>query len=231
MNRREYLSTLAAGAGVAGLTATAGCLSTLGLGDANPDVVLDEQEYRVDPENFAHPTWGDPVPDVTVPDPFSGESVAVRDVGRPTLTTFFYTHCRSICPVLIAGLRNTRERARREGFSEDVSFLALSFDPRRDDVDRLRTYADERGVDPTGSWHFLRPETQERAREVVGEEYGLVYERTEAPEDDSREYTFLHVSLILLTNAEGFVERAYRTQTPRVDRLAEDLRAVRDGSG
>ena len=39
---------------------------------------------------------------------------------------------------------------------------------------------------------------------------------------------FIHLSLILLVNADGYVERAYRGQETDEGRIIDDLRTVRN---
>ncbi|MEF8886166.1 MAG: SCO family protein [Haloarculaceae archaeon] len=220
MRRRTYLQVTAA-LGTAGL---AGCVVS---GDGNPDVVLPEPDREVDSGDLPYPAWGERVPAVTLPAPLADREVTLRALDRPQFLTFFYSHCNTVCPILVSALRNVQARALNEGYADEVVFHPTTFDPERDDADRLRTYGEEMNVDlAAGNWEFLRPASRGRAEEVVQEQFGVAFERTHP--DDMEKYMFAHTALVVLVNGDGYVERAYRTKQPDSERLAEDLRTVRN---
>ncbi|USZ68987.1 SCO family protein [Halorussus salilacus] len=221
MDRREYLRTATA-VGFAG--SVAGCA---GLLDSNPNVTLDEPDREFDSEDLPYPAWGEQVPDVSLADPLTGETFHVRDADDPSVLTFFYSHCNSVCPVLISTVRDVHTHALNEGYADEVVFLPVTFDPERDDEERLRAYADEMNVDADAdNWHFLRPDSEAEAEQVVEEQFGVMFERTE-PEDMDM-YMFNHASLTFLVNADGYVERAYRTESPDETEIISDLETVRE---
>lgn len=220
MRRRTYLRVTAA-LGTAGF---AGCVVS---GDDNPDVVLAEPDREADSGDLPYPAWGERVPDVTLPAPLADREVSLRAVDRPQLLTFFYSHCNTVCPILISALRNVQARALDEGYADEVAFHPTTFDPERDDARRLRTYGEEMNVAlGDGSWQFLRPASRARAGEVVEGEFGVTFERTHP--EHTEKYMFAHTALVVLVNADGYVERAYRTKQPDPERLVEDLRTVRN---
>ncbi|WP_436930926.1 SCO family protein [Halosimplex halobium] len=218
MRRRTYLAGLStAAAGVAGCAA----------GDGNPDVVLSEPDREFESADLPYPAWGERVPDVSLPAVHADGTVDLRAVERPALLTFFYSHCRTVCPVLVGTLRNVQTHALNEGYGDAVRFYPVTFDPARDDADRLRAYADERNVAlGAANWQFLRPASAERAEAVVADAFGVAFQRTEPPETDG--YMFTHTAMTILVNADGYVERAYRTKSPDPDELIDDLAAVRE---
>ena len=227
MNRRTYLRSVAA-TGAASMAATAGCLGA--LGDSGPEgTVLDPPE--LDLSEASHPSYGDEMPDFTVPDPIAGEEVTISEFEgeRAILWTSFYTSCPDgVCPALILRLRRAQEVAAEGGFSDAAAFLPLTFDPERDTADVLREYADQQGVDLNAeNWHFLRPESYERGQELLDEQFGLVIEKVPADEYENLEYRFPHYGLILLANERGIVERAYPGgATVDIERITDDLRRV-----
>ncbi|QGX93694.1 SCO family protein [Haloplanus rallus] len=223
MHRRTFLRSTGAAGAVGGL---AGCLGAVGLGDSNPDVVLEEPDRQFESGDVPYPAWGQRVPDVTLPAPIESREVRLRDVETPSLLTFFYSHCRTVCPVLISTQRNVQAHALNNGYGDAVSFFPVTFDPARDTAERLQTYAEEMNVDPAEeNWHFLRPASKDRAKAVVQEEFGVAFQRTEPEDMDS--YMFTHAALTLLVNADGFVERAYRSKSPDEETIIADLKAVR----
>ena len=255
MHRRRFLAGIGVAAGAAG------CLGD--AGDADPNVVLPEPDRRFESADVPYPAWGQRVPDVTLDAPLAGRRIAVRDIETPSLLTFFYSNCRTVCPVLVGTLRNVQVHAIREGYGDEVAFLPITFDPGRDDAAALRSYADRVNVDlEAGNWHFLRPDGPGAVDRVVRERFGVTVSRRAgmdggtgnaslAAPDDAADgnrsgtpsgaseehanasaadggYMFVHTALTILANADGYVERAYRTKSPDQERIVEDLRRVRE---
>jgi protein SCO1/2 len=228
MDRRTYMRSLAAATGVGATVGTAGCLGVLGAGGAEGTVLGPPEQ---DLSEASHPSYGDEMPAFTVPDPIAGEDVSVADFEgeRAVLWTSFYTNCPDgVCPALILRLRRAQAVAAEEGFGDEAAFLPTTFDPERDTADALREYAGQQGVDlDAGNWHFLRPESYERAQELMDEQFGLVIEKTDAEQYEGLEYRFPHYGLILLANKRGIVERAYpRGPNTDVERLVSDFERV-----
>jgi len=228
MDRRRYLQSIAA----AGTTASvAGCLGVLNESGAEGTVLGPPEQ---DLSEAAHPSYGDEMPEFTVPDPITGEDISTTDFEeeRTILWTSFYTNCPDgVCPALILRLRRAQEVAAQEGYSDDASFLALTFDPERDTADVLRKYADQQGVDlDAGNWHFLRPESYESSQELLDEHFGLVIEKASADDIENLEYQFPHYGLILLANKRGIVERAYPNgATVDIEIVENDFKKVVEG--
>jgi len=224
MHRRTLLRSVGAVGATGGI---AGCLGSLGIGDSNTDVVLGEPDRQFDSSDVPYPAWGQRIPDVTLPAPVESREVNLRDVERASLLTFFYSHCNTVCPVLISTQRNVQAHAQNNGYASDVAFFPVTFDPARDTADRLQTYADEMNVDAAAeNWHFLRPASADRAKDVVQDQFGVGFERTDPEEMDM--YMFAHSALTLLVNADGFVERAYRSKSPDEETIIDGLETVRN---
>jgi protein SCO1/2 len=223
MDRRRYLGSIAA----SGLAFTAGCLGAIpGVGSKT---VLGPPEQ--DLSAASHPSHGDEFPHISVPDPITGEEVSIAEYEgeRGVLWTSFYTNCPDgVCPALILRLRRAQAAAAEGGYGDEVAFLPLTFDPERDTADALREYADQQGVNlDAGNWHFLRPETYERAQEIHDEHFGLKIEKAPAEDNENLEYQFPHYGLILLANKQGIVERAYpRGPQTDIERLVNDVERV-----
>ena len=123
--------------------------------------------------------------------PTESREIKLGDIETPALLTFFYSHCQTVCPVLVATQRNIQARAQDDGYGDEVSFFPVTFDPARDTAERLRTYAEKMNVDLAAeNWHFLRPASTERAESVVEGQLGVAFERTEPEDMDA--YMFTH---------------------------------------
>lgn len=225
MRRRAYLR---AGAAVTGALGVAGCLggrTAFGLGDSNENVTLSRPEGVPEGADFPYPTWGERLPDVSFPAPVDGGDVSLRTVGEASLITFFFSHCQTVCPALVGALRNAQVDSVKERYADAVRFLPVTFDPTRDDAERLRAYADEMNVDTdAGNWTFLRPGSERAADRKINGEFAVGFEKQRTDGDG---YMFRHSPLIVLSNADGYVERTYQTGSPDQRRLIDDLKTVR----
>ncbi|QLG48592.1 SCO family protein [Natrinema halophilum] len=229
MNRRTYLGSV----GMAGLTSVAGCLGG-GLGNdggntGDTNTVLEPPE--TDLSEASHPSYGKDLPALSLPDPLSGETISTDQYEgeRAVLMTFIYTNCPDgMCPALTLRLRRVQEVAASEGYSDDVALLAMTFDPERDTEKALRSFADQQGVDADAeNWHFLRPETYEKAKTIMNEEIGLPLQKRDAKQYENLEYAFPHFNLILLANERGIVERAYpKGATNEIQMVVDDVETV-----
>jgi protein SCO1/2 len=228
MNRRTYLRSVVVG----GSLASGGCLSVLG-GSAAGDTVLEPPANRqFDSEELPYPAHGQALPDFTLPDPLADVTVDSSELEGTLVVTGFFAACPVECVRLIGQLGGVQRKTVELGLTEDVTFLAITFDPERDDAQRLQTFGNRMGVNlAAGNWHFLRPPTPERAEAVVDEKLGITFERI-AGEKSQRldQYDFRHISLTFLRNPAGTVERAYQTDMPDHERVLADVERVVEAS-
>lgn len=219
MKRRDCLRLTAAAAGAS----VTGCLSALGSGGSGGTNAYLEPPDDIH-EGADYPTYGEPVPEVELRDVFTDGDVSTRQDGE-YLMTFFYSFCPTECIWIISALTHTEARVVEQG-GEPPRVLAASFDPARDSPERLLDYAERMGIDED-NWSLLRPEDEKRAEEVVGGEFGLSFSKRSAGGEGGI-YDFLHDTLILLVNEDGYVERTYTNEEPNPDAIASDLAALRD---
>ncbi|MDR5673956.1 Cytochrome oxidase Cu insertion factor, SCO1/SenC/PrrC family [Halalkaliarchaeum sp. AArc-CO] len=224
-SRRGYLATVGA-VGLGG--ALAGC-----LGD--DDTVLGPPEDQdAESEALSFPAYGQRLPEATLPSPLHDREVTTTEFegNRETLVTFVFTRCSMVCPALTGNLAQVQAHAAEGGFEDEIALVPITFDPVYDTPEVLREYSEYVGADPTAeNWQFLRPESEERAREVVAERFGVGYEKTDAytPNEESEEMEFVHTSVTVLANRDGYVERGYNPGSPSPARVIDDLDTVREG--
>ncbi|MFC7072725.1 SCO family protein [Halovenus rubra] len=239
MDRRTFVRLAAVSAG----GAVAGC-----IGGEDSNTVFDEPYIEdANPEALAYPAHGEKLPDVSLPAPLQDKNMSTAAfVGeRETLLTFIYTRCPGPCPGMTAALAHVHVDAAKEGYSDEVALMPTTFDPEYDDTERLRKFSKQNGADPTAeNWVILRPESSERADEVINGEFGVGFEAYEKADGkghgghnssqgeplnpDEGDTDFTHVNLVLLANRDGYIERAYQ-EVPRPDKLLSDLKTVRNG--
>jgi len=209
-------------AAATGFAAT-GCLSAVS-GDGG-----DEDSYLGPPED-AHedadyPTYGERVPDAELLGVLSGEYVTTEQ-DTEYLMTFSYTSCPTECLWMVSALVHTERMILEQGH-EPPRVLVASFDPERDTPERMREYADRMGIDKDrGNWSMLRPEDKEEAEEVLGGDFGISFERRSTGEDSV--YDYIHTTLILLVNEDGYVERTYTNDEPNPHLIADDVSRLRE---
>lgn len=125
-------------AGVAGVLVTGVGLATLRVVDAPRDAEwLEAASARVP---ASYPRLDRPLPEVAGlvdqhGDAFGWERVA----GRPTLLTFGFGHCATVCPVTVMNARQARDRFHAE--DRDVDLVVITLDPWRDTPARLPSLA------------------------------------------------------------------------------------------
>jgi protein SCO1/2 len=228
MNRRRYLRSTALGAGVA----TAGCLESIVSGDsADAEPVLEPpKDQQFDSEDLTYPAYGQRLPDFELPDPLREATVDTADLDETLVVTGFFATCPAECLSLVSRLTNVQAGVVDEGLTDRTRFLAITFDPERDDAESLRAYGERMNVDADAdNWHFLRPESADRAEAVVEEELGITFDKVGASESSRVSgYDFIHLSVTFLRNPDGIVERAYRTDSPDPERVLSDVAAVVD---
>lgn len=82
------------------------------------------------------------------------QSVALPDLaGGPAVVVMFYGDCTTACPLLVKSAEEI-EAALPESLRETTRFVMVSFDTQRDTPEKLRAYAESKGLDRDG-WYWL----------------------------------------------------------------------------
>ena len=231
-DRRRFLA--ATGATALGV-GSAGCLDALPIGSSgqSADVVLDPPENydTLSEGDLPFPIHGEKLPEATVPAPLADREVTTTEfVGdRHVMMTFVFTRCSSVCPLLTANLVQAQAESVSEGFADEMAFLDVTFDPEYDTPDVIEDYVETQGIDrDAGNWWFLRPESHERAKEVVTDTFGVAFQFVPEEEREMQNMAWIHSSLILLANANGYVERAFTGEPPNPARMVDEVNTLRE---
>jgi protein SCO1/2 len=140
--------------------------------------------------------------------------------GKVVLFFFGFTHCPNICPTTLMNLGevyNTLARADRD----QVRFVFISVDPRRDTPAQLRNYLsyfDLPFVGLTGS-----KEEIDRATGAFGASYAFVHK----PGDPADDYNVMHSASVYVVNPMGEWELIYGTeQLQHAANVATDIESI-----
>jgi protein SCO1/2 len=131
--------------------------------------------------------------------------------GRPTVLSFVFAHCQTVCPILAHNL--VAAARRMEPGAAQMALVTL--DPWRDTPAALPALA-ERFALPADA-HLLSGDPADVCR--------LLDTLQVARERDLRTGDVSHAPLVLIVDAEGRV--AYRFNNPTVDWIVEGVRRVR----
>lgn len=225
--------TVLRGLGTAATLSLAGCLDAVpsGVGGSS-DVVLDPPESeRGGDADLPYPTRGEQLPEASVPAALADREVTTTEfVGeRHVMLTFVFARCSMTCPMLTATLSAVQSASIEDGFAEEFAFLPTTFDPVHDTPAVLAEYGAERGVEfEAGNWWFLRPRTEARAEAVVTDTFGVFFKHVPEAEREVENMAYIHNNLVLLVNADGYVERAYGGDPPNPGDVVEDARTLHD---
>jgi protein SCO1/2 len=122
---------------------------------------------------------------------------------------FFFTSCPSICPKVMKEMMRIYESVKDD---PQVKLVSFTIDPKRDDVRKLRLYADNLGIDHT-KWYFLTGDKE--ATFALANTYFVA-----ALEDPTAPGGFDHSGKIILVDKEGhirsFSEGTDPENTPKI---------------
>ncbi len=223
--------------GAVGAAGVAGCVGSLdGLfGEDEPDCPDGYDQIDFDPVEDhedailggpecprgspLHPVYGDQLPDFSVPDALADETLTRDDLleDGPLVLTFIFTNCPDRCPELMGILQIMQADAIEEGWDDDVTLAAMTWDPKRDDAEALRDYGEQHGIDVDhDQFRLLRPETNEEAIDLVSETLGVPathgddddHDHDHEDEDDEEGDGHAHYYMIFIVNGDGVVERS-----------------------
>jgi len=94
---------------------------------------------------------GTPAPNFSLTDQ-SGKQISLQQFkGKPVVLTFLYTHCPDVCPLTAERLHSTMLELGKD--AHNVSVLAISTDPKRDDGAAALHFSQQHQM--TNYWHYL----------------------------------------------------------------------------
>ena len=152
---------------------------------------------------------------------YNQDSVLVTNkslADKVIVADFFFTSCPSICPKVIREMMKIQEAFKDEPM---VTFLSFTIDPKRDDVARLKLYADNLGIDQS-RWYFLTGD-KDATFDLANTFFVAAFEDKDAPGG------FDHSGKIILVDKEGHVRSfSEGTDPSTTPKLINDIRRLVD---
>jgi protein SCO1/2 len=152
-----------------------------------------------------------------------GENVSLQSTdGKARLIYFFYTSCPDVCYPTTLFLSKVQDILAVKGeFAKTASILSVTFDPKRDTVERLKAFSGQYHPDYSG-WKFLRGE--EEATKELAKAYGAAVVK------DNKGNFVTHTNSIVLIDKKGVIRRYYNANdlelTPK--QIASDMQLLID---
>lgn len=119
-------------------------------------------------------------PDFTLQD-VAGRSISLADFrGKVVVLHFIYTHCPDVCPLHAERIAEVQSLVNLSPMKQQVEFITITTDPKRDRGDALNDYGRAHGLDPV-NWIFLttKPDQPEDLTRKLAEQFGYRFVKTE----------------------------------------------------
>lgn len=149
----------------------------------------------------------------------SNQRITSEDLrGQFVIYNFSYTNCPAPCFNMNQTLQEVQSRLNEVDLGDiQVSFVTISFDPDRDTVSALQTYADALHAD-TNRWRFATEANKELLKTIIGSGFETYYEK-------KTDGTFTFDPTFVLVDGWGVVRAEYRytTEVSAADRILRHL--------
>jgi protein SCO1 len=149
-----------------------------------------------------------------------GKKITEQDVtGKVFVTEYFFTTCKSWCPIMHANMRIVYDRFKNE---KDFLILSHTSDPATDSAATLKRYADSMNVD-TDKWIFLTG-TKDSLYRQARHSYKI-----DDPNNNplSNEVDFLHSQFFSLVDKNGNVRSIYEgNERKDVERMINEIEVL-----
>lgn len=145
----------------------------------------------------------------------NGDTVTDKDYSNKVyVTDFFFTTCRSICPVMTTQMQRVFEHYKS---NPDVMFLSYSVNPEYDTPAVLKEYADKHHADAK-KWHFVTGDKQ-KIYDLARISYLVTATKGDGGPDD-----FVHTQNFALIDKEKRIRGYYDgTDSTDVNKLITEI--------
>lgn len=113
-----------------------------------------------------------------------GRTVKLADFrGKIVVLNFIYTNCPDACPLQSEKIAAIQEMVNISPMKEQMQFISVTTDPKRDNGEVLSSYGENHGLDPA-NWTFLTagPDQPESITRDLAMAYGVQFKILEGGE-------------------------------------------------
>ena len=149
----------------------------------------------------------------------NGDTITAEDFeGKIYVADFFFTRCRTICPVMTMHMGDLQEHFKDDA---ELKFLSHSVTPVMDSVPVLRAYADKNGA-IDGKWEITTG-PKRHIYELARKSYFAVLD-----EGDGGDQDFIHTEQFILVDKQKRIRGFYDgTDKEDIDRIIRDIEILK----
>lgn len=154
----------------------------------------------------------------------NGETVIFPDdyQGKYVIAGFIYTNCPDICPLVTQNLIKIQKEFNNP---DDIQFLGITFDPKRDTPEVLKNYKGLFNLDK--NFDFLTADSTTISELMDSVRVRSQVSFTQVREDEKEVYFMNHSDKIMVLDKKGRVIFEYGGSMTPVNYIVEDLKTVR----
>lgn len=147
----------------------------------------------------------------------NGQTITQDDYeGKIYVADFFFTTCQTICPIMTDHMVKIQEAVKND---DHIRLISYTVTPEIDDVDQLKKYALEKGVDDE-KWNLLTGSKKE-IYDLARKSY-LV-----AKDNPDEEYDLIHTENFVLIDTKKRIRGFYDGTDPEaIQELLEDIKVL-----
>lgn len=146
-------------------------------------------------------------------------------IGKILVTTFIYTNCPDICPMTTFNMQQVQEKLMQKKIN-NVQFVAISFDPKRDTPSILKEYSSIRGMN-LNNFSFLTG-NRHSIYSLIKNFNFLVLPGDTTKVGNHPVYFFTHADKIYLVDQKGRIRNEYRGSKLDKNKLLSDINSLED---
>jgi protein SCO1/2 len=146
---------------------------------ASAHSLTDVESALVSKEKFFQP-MNAAAPDFALRDA-DGRTVTLAEFrSKVVILHFIYTNCPDVCPLHAERIAEIQRMVNPTPMKEQVQFVTITTDPKRDNSEVLRDYGQAHGLDPA-NWVFLTagPDQEDDTTRRLAEKHGLKFTKTD----------------------------------------------------
>jgi protein SCO1/2 len=146
---------------------------------------------------------------------------SVEMKGNISVVEYFFTTCKSICPIMNQQMQRVNEVFKKE---KDLKIFSFTVDPETDDVAQMKKYAKSHHA-TTGKWHFLTGKKEDLY--ALARKSFFVLKPAEAQNLGDAGSDFIHTNNFVLVDKQLRIRGYYDgTSEKEVNQLISDVKRL-----